>query len=262
MKNIKTYLIIALLGLGFIYAGCVKHDFDNPPSNCDDINDVKTHTIKELQEMWDGDTTLITGGVIIEGTVTSTDQFGTFYKEMVIQDESGAINIQINANDLFDFLPIGQKIFVRCDSLYIDKDGDSGAIMLGSLFNGDFGRIEEDVYLNYLIKTCDNNLIEPKILTIPDINTDDLLFQIVKFENVQFVNPDDVWNGSGSYEDHPIVDAAGNQLIIKTSGFILFGNDSIPSGSGSLTGFVSKYGGSYEIYVNEPNDADMTQPRF
>ncbi|MBN2893620.1 MAG: hypothetical protein JXL97_17245 [Bacteroidales bacterium] len=264
--KIKTYLIVALLGFIFAYSSCVKEDYDNPPSNCDDINFTATHTIQELKAMFDGDTTLITDSIIIQGTVTSTDLYGNFYKEVVIEDETGAICINANVYDIFLTYPIGQKVFVSCKNLYLDEDYD--VVKLGDMYlNGGsltFGGMEEETFLAHLIKTCDNSLFNPTVKKFSEVTNDDF-YKIVKFENVQFVDGDlgKVWSENGSnYTVRNLIDDQGHQFQVSTSEYSTFALDTIPGGSGTIIGLVGYFSGAYQLIVRNSEDAEMSGGRF
>ncbi len=167
------FALIAFLGISFAFSSCAKEDFDNPPSNCDDVNLTATLSIQELKSMISNnldDTLQLGDSIIIEGTITSTDQYGNFYKELIIQDTSGAIAIQIDATYMFTEFsyPLGQKIYVKCGGMYLGNDyyGDDviGLTQLGGLYldGGSlaFGRIVGDtVIAEHFIRTCDNILL-------------------------------------------------------------------------------------------------------
>ena len=56
---------------------------------------------------------------IVEAVVVSTDEGGNFYKSMVVQDETGAIEIQLDMNGLFNLYPVGQKVIIDCRGLIV-----------------------------------------------------------------------------------------------------------------------------------------------
>ena len=79
---------------------------------------------------------LIQDNIVISGKVSTDDQPGNFYKTMYIQDETGAIEIKVGRNGLYNEYKPGQTIFVDCNGLYVGmygyKDGDgTGMIQIG-----------------------------------------------------------------------------------------------------------------------------------
>ncbi|MBN2662747.1 MAG: choice-of-anchor J domain-containing protein [Bacteroidales bacterium] len=266
-KNI-LFAIIAILGLSLSFSSCVKQDFDDPPTNCNDINITTTMSIHELKTLYTGDTTRIGDSVIIEGYVTSTDQFGNFYKELVIQDSSDAICIMIDASYMFTSFPIGQKVYVKCGGLMLGNSND--VIKLGNTYTEygivNFGRIQGDVVIaNHIIKTCDNAPVEPQEITLSQID-DGIVYKLVKINAVQFKSSElpTTWADAIGLEsiNHYIVDQDNNSLIVRTSGYSSFARDSLPNGSGYIIGVLGKYGSDYQLYVRNPDDAVMGDERF
>ncbi len=265
-KNKILIVLIAFLGLSFAFSSCVKQNFDVPPSNCDSLRNIKpTLTIDSLKKLYDGDTVLIKGNVTIEGNVISTDQFGNFYKKIVIQDSTGGIEIEINDSYMFTKYPLGQKILVKCDSLIL---GDyNGTKELGMDFvSGKIVRLDADSEDIYLQKICEVKPVEPKLVSIAEAKNDSLLNTLIKIKNVEFSDADlnTTWADgiNQSTVNHNLVDTNANSLIVRTSGFASFAKDSLPKGSGYIIGIISKYGTDYQLYVRNTNDAVMDSLRF
>lgn len=68
--------------------------------------------------------------VIISGVVTSTDVEGNVYKYMTIQDfkNGQAIKISIDASGLSGMYPLGQRIWIRCNDLFVGNYAQSPQI--------------------------------------------------------------------------------------------------------------------------------------
>lgn len=101
----------------------------------------------------------MTGGRIIAGRVSTTDQPGNFYKTLYIQDETGGIELKIGKNGLYNDFKEGQMIYVDCDDLalgeYGFKNGNNGMVQIG--FDGE-GTDYETAYMElpYII---DNHIL-------------------------------------------------------------------------------------------------------
>ena len=79
---------------------------------------------------------LIQDNIVISGKVSTDDQPGNFYKTMYIQDETGAIELKVGRNGLYNEYKPGQTIYVDCNGLYVGmygyKEGDgTGMIQIG-----------------------------------------------------------------------------------------------------------------------------------
>ncbi len=266
-KNLLTGFLLLLIGV-IAFSSCVKQNFDAPPSNCDSLNITPTMTINQLKALFTGDTTRLDDSVIVEAYVTSTDQYGNFYKELVVQDSTGAIAIQIDASYLFTKYPVGQKVYLKCGGLYLGKD--DGVVKLGSLYNDygvtKFGRIQGEAVIDeHIVKTCDNEQQAPKVITLDQIS-DAYLYQLIEIHNVQFSKSDtgQTWADAINLQssNHTLIDANMKSLTVRTSGYAAFARDSLPKGSGTITGILGKYNDTYQLYIRSLDDVDMDSARF
>ncbi len=257
-----------MVGFSFLFNACVKKEFTEPESTCDDQNYTITHTIAQLKTLFTGDTLRITEDIIIQGTVTSTDQYGNFYKEIVIQDSTDALCIMADASYMYTKFPVGQKIYIKCKDLYLGKSYD--VVKLGSTYMEYgikyFGRIQGQAFIDdHFIKSCDNNPLEPELITLADIGPF-YVYKLVKIENVQFKGEElnstyaDVTNLESI--NHNIIDEDNNTLIVRTSGYAAFAGDSLPKGSGTIIGILGKYNDDYQFYVRKIDEVDFSQERF
>lgn len=274
MKTIiKSLSILFLVVIGLSLNSCVKQHFDVPPSNCDTLDTIQPNiTISDLKQMLplSIDTLKIEDDLVICGNVISTDRYGNFYKELVIQDSTGGISILLDQTYLYTMYPKGQRIVVRVKGLYLGRS--HGVIKLGSTYDDNgvtrFGRIQgQEVIDQHIIKTCQNQEVEPILITIDQIN-DDLLYRYVKLNPVEFVDDELGTTWANPYADppqavnHHLVDTNGNEIIVRTSGYASFAAEPIPEGSGTFVGILGKYNTDYQLYVNTPKELDMTHERF
>ena len=128
MKNIK-YIIAAVACV--VLASCQNKSDWEVPSNLStvignsNITETNVITIGALKDKYsyeintDGQFTQITEDIQIKGIITANDRTGNFYKELIIQDATGAITIGINKGNVFTVLPEGQEILVALKGLYI-----------------------------------------------------------------------------------------------------------------------------------------------
>src|SRR5690606_18917209 len=121
-------LLTALIFLAPL--GCVDEDFDAPPVGGDDPNLTVTATIAELKAMHaPGQYEEVTDDVVISALVVSHDAAGNFFKQLVIADETGGIELRIDMNDLHNIYPVGRKVYLKARGLWL---GDyNGLVQLG-----------------------------------------------------------------------------------------------------------------------------------
>ena len=86
-------------------------------------------TIMELKSLYKNAPVKIEDGIIIGGQVISEDKSGNIYKSIYIQDATGAIEVKIGKNSLYNDYKLGQWVYVKCSGLTL---GDyKGMIQLG-----------------------------------------------------------------------------------------------------------------------------------
>jgi hypothetical protein len=81
---------------------------------------------------------------------------------------------------------------------------------------------------------------------------------LVKLKNVTFPDAEGgklkSWSTSEQTENRKVVFADGSQIIVRTSGYSNFYADYIPEGVGTITGIVSVYNGTVQLYLRDRND--------
>ena len=131
MKRITKYIGVLLTALlaGGAMTSC-QNDFDAPGLITPGATLQPNTTIAELKaEYWnDADNYIDTIRLaesgerkVVAGRVVSSDASGNIYKNLVIQDETGALTMSINANSLYNNYRIGQEIVIDLTDMYIGK---------------------------------------------------------------------------------------------------------------------------------------------
>ncbi len=134
MKTIK-YLFILAISL-FATTACMNN-FDDPtlefsPIGNNNIGEATT-TIKDLKVKYastikSNGYEQFTDDIVIEGVVVANDETGNVYKQIVINDATGAIIIGVNDVGIYATLPIGQRIRISCKDLFIGGYGSLAQI--------------------------------------------------------------------------------------------------------------------------------------
>lgn len=248
---ISGFLIV--IGFAFL-SSCVKDTFDEPEAliypNFSDSTDYSVITIDSLKKLYDGDTTLISKLLVIEGNVISSDEFGNFYKELYIQDSTGGISIQINQKEMYLKYPFGKKIAVVLNGLCLGSDG--GNIQLGTMYWADtgysFGQIPQTQADKAIYITGRTETITPKVLKVTELNTDNQ-YSYIRLENMKFVTTGITYSSSpsGIY----MKDSLGNQIILYTSSYATFATDTVPSENFDIDGIFLFYGTKKEFIISD-----------
>lgn len=257
------YYFLAVLLSGLV--ACVDHEFDEPPVG--DLTDLQANaTIDDLKALHTlgADPTLIRESLLIEGIVAADDESGNFFRQIAIQDASGGIILRLNATGLFNDFPVGTRLVINCEGLYI---GDFNNLyqLNGSPDSG----IEENLIPQHLFVTERGLSLEPTVVSIDalqdPVTLNNLSATLVKFENVQFIDANtqvpyaDVVNRQSV--NLGLTDCDGNEIIIRTSGYADFANELSPGGNGSLIAVLTVFGNTRQLILRSPDDIQMTGDR-
>jgi hypothetical protein len=187
---------------------------------------------------------------IVKAVVVSSDEGGNYYKSMVVQDETGGIEIEIDRTGLYNDYPAGQIVYIDCRGLVVGNYHDLPQI--GWEYQGGVGRINQLFLNKYIHKEGlpnADNLPEPVVIkgaTELDISN---VCKLVKIENCAF-DPADVG-----------LPFAGNDLItnrtllvnsasikVRTSNYAKFRSMSVPAGTGTIYGILTVYASSVNTW--------------
>ncbi|MBL7805888.1 MAG: choice-of-anchor J domain-containing protein [Saprospiraceae bacterium] len=267
-KNwLAPVLFTALFGL-FVGA-CVKQDFDEPPVGGNVVNITPNITIKALKalhitpEGFD----YIPDSLVVGGVVVMDDRSGNYYKTLVIQDETGGIEVKFNDGYLYNQFPVGRQVYINVKGLYL-TDYAGLTQIVGSLVeeNGQLSGIglTEAQVRTVVQKGTLGNAPAPKVVSISDFN-DDLLSTLIRLEDVEFTKAD-----TGKTYADPVTksslnrtleDCNGLLTIIRTSGYADFAGSLTPGKKGTVTGVLGVYNGDYQLYIRDVTDVQMDSLR-
>lgn len=263
MKKIKRYIGVLLTALlaGGVAVSC-QDDFDAPGIKTPEATLQPNTTIAELKsDYWNSadnyiDTIRLAADgerKIIAGRVVSSDASGNIYKNLVIQDETGALTMSINANSLYNNYRIGQEIVVDVTDMYIGKYSTLQQLGFPD-YSAAYGWQATFMPLEFFKQHIQlNGLPEPSKIDTLTINISDLgtepanlqkyQSRLVRINNVKFDE-----GGEASFctahkvnTNRTLKDANGNSIIVRTSGYANFWSTKLPAESGDIVGILSTY---------------------
>ncbi len=261
---IRNFGCAAVLAGLFIF-GC-KKQYDMPPGPTDNVNIVANTSIAGLKtyHTTPGTYDLITNDVIISGIVVANDKSGNFYKQLFIQDSTGAMQILINATGLYTTYPVGRRVFVKCKGLTISDSYSNMVLGVKEIVGGipSLEGITGGLIGEHVIGGSINNKVEPISLNVSDLGTamnDRYINALVKLEGFEF----DAADTLKTYSDTSVYKSTQNRLISKgcgssvkptmrTSAYADFAGIQLPKGNGSITAI-------YTIYKSSPTSSTTTK---
>lgn len=264
-KNDKVLYIFLAAFFVSLFAAC-ERDLDVPPLNSLDPNLVPNTTIAELKQLYDGSEDFVTieEDIILGAVVAANDQSGNFYRQIIISDESGGIELKINDNDLYNQYPLGQLLYIKVQNLILGSYG--GIVQLGGTVYDSgglrLGGIETNKLPEHVFRISGGEIPEPTILSLGG-NLDDHIYTMVQLENVQFTeaNLGMPFANPSQTTNRTITDCDGNTIIVRTSSFANFASYDVPEGNGTIKAVLTKFVNDYQLVINEYEDLDMNGTR-
>lgn len=266
MKTLK-FLSILALSL-FAATSCMNdHDapnFEQPPYGNNEIGEANTK-IAELKTKYASTISgngfeQFTDETIIEGVVVANDETGNVYKQLVINDKTGAIIIGIDDVGLYSVLPIGTRVRLNCKDLYIGGYGSLAQIGT-KYFNTKYseyqiGRMSKFDFQKHVRIMGKAASTEPEMT--PMVVTEDFLANsdnknsapiYVVLKNVSIAEADGTRKFAPEEEQISETNTAvernvsiGKQKVIfRLSTYADFANEVIPQGKFDITGVLTRY---------------------
>ena len=230
-------------------------------------------SIAYLKSQYPGVPKRIRGEMYIEGRIVANDRWGNFYKTLVVQDETGAIEVKLDAEELFFVCyGYGEMVRINCNGLAVGAYG--GNVQLGAV-SDDTAYETGYVAMNRIamtVQVLDGMAEEPVPIPLTLVHLNNPQFDIGRYLNclvvvsdVQFVDYGEVvsWaEGESGATDRLITDMHGNTLVVRTSALASFAEEPLPAGSGSIKGILGWFNGTPQLKVYDPREVDMNGARF
>lgn len=207
----------------------------------------------------------IPAGTIICGVVTTSDEWGNNYKYLNIEDETGGIQIKIDNKALYNKYKVGQRLYVKCDGLVL---GDYRKLpQLGLWANGSMQAIPNAKTYLYLFPDGMPNPIQPTIVmtSIPSANDIPATSynRLVRLEGATFVEAGvATFSEPNTSTSHDIKMSDGTTITLRTSNYATFASETLPVGTGNITGILTRYNNYVQLVISSLNDLEnFTTPQ-
>lgn len=265
----KISLLLALLVTTLF--SCVKTEFDEPPITGTPVDVQPNATIKQIKALHvtpDG-FDKITEDLIIEGVVVMDDRSGNYYKTIVIQDATGGIEVKFNDGYLYNQYPIGRTLYIKCKDLMLtDYNGliqlIGGTIEEGGNLN-EVGITELQGRNQILKGLISSTPPQPRVITMDDISNPDYISTLVKIEDVEFIPADTAKTYADGVTKNSVnrtlQDCDSRQIVIRSSGYANFAGALTSGKHGAVSGILSAYGNTPQMYIRDVNDVQFNDAR-
>ncbi|MEY3590167.1 MAG: hypothetical protein RLZZ466_687 [Bacteroidota bacterium] len=273
MNRHQIYFSLFFLLVFSVSFNACKKGFDTP-GNTGDPGVVATVSIKDLKSRYtSGAAVAVTDDQVIEGVVVCDDKSGNYYQQIAIQDATGGILLRLGSANLYNYYPVGRKIFVKLKGLYLGQY--NGTLQLGAgidsayISQGGVTLLAFNLFDQHIIKGPLNQPITPVVVTASQLTTslqDKYISTLIRMEDVEFAATDT----GKSYADlgqsgNRIVQACAapgsNRITLRTSNYSNFAETKLPAGNGGIVGVYSYFGSTKQLTIRDTSDVRFTNSR-
>ncbi len=239
MKNrvFNAFLLLALVGT--LFTAC-KKEYPQPPIQ--DLPIGRVYTISEILALEPG--TVFNEDASVYGIITADEVSGNLYKAAFMQDRATGAAIELYLNAVS-----GVRI------------GDSVRIYLKdvtyAMYNNlpQLSNFEAD---GHIVILANNKPITPAKATIAEINQGKYLAGLVRLENVRFTEQN-TFADPTTYGNRTLIDPMNpsSNVIVRTSNYANFANDSLPQGTGNLVAIASVYNTTWQLIIRSARELEF-----
>ena len=271
MYNLKVMIFAFVVFSGIAFVSCNKK-FDAPGAPIDPSL-TATISIKDLKALHTvaGQLDVIDGDLIIAGLVVANDQAGNLYKELIIQDGTGAIKLMLNANNLYNTYPVGRRVFVKCKGLCLSDYNKQPQLGIKATVAGipSIESIPTALISKFVVGGSLNNPVTPLVVSINDLSTsmqDPYLGALIQINECEFSISDTskTYSDTSAYKENVSLNlktCSGGSIIIRTSGYAKFAGINVPNGNGTLTAIYTLYNTTKQLVIRDTSDVQFSGPR-
>ncbi len=272
-KHLLLFFVCILVLMTMVAVISCNKKFDAPPVYIPP-KITATTTIGALKAVHSlGKPDSVKTDAIIEGIVIANDSSGNFYKQIVLQDATGGIAVNIDDYNLYTSFPIGRKVYVQLNGLYVNDD--AGLVYIGTSpdAGGRLAGIPSRMKDKYLVKGELNMPVTPTDVTIQELKADNdkYAYTLIRLNNVEVKVADTAKtyaNAINKTDASIIVKSCANDtIVLRSSGFASFAGINVPNGNGALTAIYAYYKSPYsgritpQVVIRDTSDVQFTGTR-
>ncbi len=282
MHKFSSYILhfTFIAAMATMMTSCFDSDWDtpdmtNPPYGNNTIveDQSKLVTIADLKAKYESAISnssfkRIEDEAQLRCTVIGNDIGGNIYKQIVVQDATGAMIVGINGTGLFPFISVGQQILIDLKDLCIGGYGEQP--QLGDEYNGSIGRMSTEKWEKHVRILPSHDMSQIDTLDFFSVAQNDMTRYcgyLVKLDNVIIgdagspIAPEYragttlTYNGStNGYVHHSINNLSMNKIVLRTSTYADFASWVIPSTPVTIYGIATRYRDTWQILIRAEED--------
>lgn len=282
MKLQTIYKGLVIMACSLAFVSCMDKEWDTPDmtkpayGNNDLVEmESKLVTIEQLKSTYASDISgsgfqRITDDLQLKCTVIGNDIGGNIYKQVCVQDATGAMIVGINGTGLFPFLSVGQQLLIDLKDLCIGGYGKQP--QLGDEYNGSIGRMSTSKWEKHVRILPTHDMSQIDTIDFYGVAKNDInryCGYLVCLKNVQIGDADGkntlapeyksgttlTYNGSSNgYVHHTLNGESMNSLLLRTSTYADFASLVIPQKPVTLYGIATRFNNTWQILIRSEED--------
>jgi hypothetical protein len=229
MKRFASVLIL----FSIVVSGCYDNHSEPTPG---EFSKQANCTIAQLRELCnDGLCYLVKEERICVGRVTSSDREGNFYRSVVIEDNSGGVEVKLGTYNLASQYPVGLMVALHLDGTALMIE--NGVVQMGlppQSFDSAPREMEaQEVIDRHLLRSNSIAPTTPSVSTVEELSAS-RCGQFVEVENIIHAPLTE----SNEEEYYRFVDESNNAIFIYISRYADFSDTEIPISLHSVQGIL------------------------
>jgi hypothetical protein len=234
---ILKYIRLLLLPLVAVALSCSKS-----------ADEARVVSIAHLKAMCRGERAIVAEECYVEGVVVANDWLGEYPKSVVVVDDSGGLEIAIEAEKIYTWLPIYSRVKLFCGGRNLARVG--GKVVLGASPTGDFpiDNIPEwEARRSFKVVGVAEEFSFPT-MRIADIGLADVS-RAVRIDGVRVTDAEsglswcDMVDDTAQTTMRTLIDREGNTIGVQTLASCAYGENKIPTTEFSVVGVVDAANG-------------------
>ena len=211
-------------------------------------------SISVLKSLYHDRSTRITQDISVQGYIVANDTSGEFYKELVVEDDTGGIVVSLDEEKLYATYRLFDFVTINCRGLALGSEG--GTLLLGTFPTGSYpvDRIPSGEGSRYIAVAQAASRRQPLTLAF-DALTPRHISCYVRFDRVHFAESGKTWcdfdpeTGDALTTDRTLIDQSGRQLVVRTDRRCDYARKTLPAGEGTVCGIVDYFNGAYRLRI-------------
>ena len=261
MKLIQKIYTLPLLVMAVLMTSC-ERDYDAPPLNEPVYTGAQPNTnLALLKEKYSAATAetpiVITEDYVVKAYITGNDESGNIYKQIIVQDATAALPIQLDQGNVYTTYRRGQEVFINLKDMCVSVYGGEQQLGWpdGYLYRMPFVTFQELVKKNGW-PYADN--VKPEVITdisVVNLDVSKMTYRLVQLEGVHFVNGGkNTFATTSGFGEETLKDAHGNTITVRTSNYASFAYETLPVGTGTVVGILGRFNGAWQLTIPAYSD--------